>query len=629
MSEAIVHGSAPTTPLGGVQGLPACFVEQADGVYIDPAQLPPAHVFMRAVDQMFASGMVLRDLDYAYLQQLLFAPETVNAAAPRKLAARVERMADERKGLYRPVKISDGNAEYVFEPIQVEREVDGHPVSERVALDLDEFIACLWQQNVRFGIDIGKVQAALHSQVAERVLVACELPAQSGQDGGVEEQTPDLHRSNAPKVLADGRADLSQFANRFPQVKEGSPLLKKKAPRAGTPGRAIDGKTLLPEAPKDFNLAALAGEGTRIEMQGADEVLVAAMDGFLSVDTQTNQLSINEKIINRDGVSARTTGNLRLQGDEYEEYGEVQEGRVVEGKFLTFHADVAGRVMSTGGAINLEKNLIGGVALNRDGTITVKGRASGAHLQVGKGVVRVQRAENTVIVADRIEVDVAVGCTLLGDQVIVQKSEGCAIAGRRIELAVATGRAGEETLVSMLLPDLTAFDAQRAQEEAYLKECETLLEKMKKGLDIITTQPDFQQFVTTAARLQRKELVLSEQQEAQWHQFKGRMASTVKRASEARADIKALADEIAGVRENIARLVQERAQASAGDYCQIARVEGEARVRTYVVPLDGPALTRLPPKELNAVLRGPAPGERGLFAGAVGEFQWQAGAESE
>jgi len=624
MSEAIVHGSAPTTPLGGVQGLPACFVEQADGVYIDPAQLPPAPIFLRAVDQMFASGMVLRDLDYAYLQQLLFSPERVSAAAPKKLAARIERMTDERKALYRPVKISDGNAEYVFEPMQVEREVDGHPVSERLTLDLDEFIASLWQQNVRFGVDIAKVRTAMHSPVSERVLVACELPAQAGQDGGVEEQTPDLHRSNAPRVLADGRADLSQFANRFPQVKEGSPLLKKKAPSAGTPGRAIDGKILLPDAPKDFNLAALAGEGTRIEMQGSDEVLVAAMDGFLSVDTQTNQLSINEKIINRDGVSARTTGNLRLQGDEYEEYGEVQEGRVVEGKFLTFHADVAGRVMSTGGAINLEKNLIGGVALNRDGTITVKGRASGAHLQVGKGVVRVHRAENTVIVADRIEVDVAVGCTLLGDQIVVQQSEGCAIAGRRVEIAVATGRAGEETLVSMLQPDLIAFDTQRVQEEAYLKECETLREKMKKGLETITSQPDFQQFVTTAARLQRKELVLSEQQEAQWHQFKGRMATTVKRASEARADIKALEGEIAGVRENIAHLLHERTQASAGDYCQITQIAGETRVRSYVVPLDGPSLTRLAPKELNTALRGPAPGEEALFVGGAGEFRWQA-----
>ncbi|HRE18678.1 MAG TPA: FapA family protein [Rhodocyclaceae bacterium] len=619
MSEAIVHGNLPNTPLGAVQGLPACFVAQADGVYIDPAQLPPGDVLLRELDQMFASGMVL---DYACLQTLLFDTDRIKGRPPQKLAERVERFAEERKAWYRPVRVVDGNAEYVFEPLTVEREVDGQRVSERVELDVDEFVASLWQKNVRFGIDIEKVRAAMHSLAGEQVLVACERPPQAGQDGGVEEQTADLHRSNAPRVLADGRADLSQFANRFPQVKEGTPLLKKKAARSGVPGRAIDGRLLLPETPKDFNLAALAGEGTRVELRDGEEFLVAAKDGFLNVDTATNLLSISEKIINRDGVSARTTGNLRLQGDEYEEYGEVQEGRVVEGKFLTFHADVCGRVMSTGGAINIEQNLIGGTALNRDGTITVKGRASGAHLQIGRGVIRVHRAENSVIVGDRIEIEEAVGCTLLGTEIVVQRAEGCAIAGKDVEIALASARGSEETIVSLLRPDLIVFDTQRVEEESYLTECQTLHEKLKKGLEAITSHPDFQLFISTAAKLQRKELVLAEKQEEQWHQFKGRMASTVKRASEARADIKAIAAEIAGSQANLARLREERDAASAGGRCRVASVTGDIRVRLYVVPLDAPLLTRLPPKELHAALRGPVLGEETLFAGDSGAFAW-------
>ena len=622
MSEAIVHGTMPATPMGGVQGLPGCFVEQADGVYIDPAQLPPGDILQRALDHMFASGLVLRGLDYSFLQTLLFETDQLKGRPPQKLAERVEAFPEERKGWYRPVKVVDGNAEYVFEPLTAEREVDGQLVSERVELDVDEFVASLWQKNVRFGIDIDKVRAAMHSLAGEQVLVACERPPQAGQDGSVEEQTADLHRSNAPRVLADGRADLSQFANRFPQVKEGTPLLSKKAARPGIPGRAIDGRLLLPEAPKDFNLAALAGEGTRVEERDGVEVLVAAKDGFLNVDTASNLMSISEKIINRDGVSARTTGNLRLQGDEYEEYGEVQEGRVVEGKFLTFHANVCGRVMSTGGAITIETNLIGGTALNRDGTITVKGRASGAHLQVGSGVIRVNHAENSVIVGDRIEVEHAVGCTLLGTEIVVQHAEGCAIAGKDVEVAQASAHGNEETLISLLRPDLIAFDTQRVEEENYLKECQTLHEKLKKGLEVITGHPDFQLFITTAAKLQRKEVVLSEAQEEQWYQFKGRMASTVKRASEARADIKAIADEIAGCQGNLTRLREEREAASAGGRCQVTSITGDTRIRLYVVPLGGPPLTRLQPKELHATLRGLVPGEEQLFAGDAGAFAW-------
>ena len=38
--------------------------------------------------------------------------------------------------------------------------------------------------------------------------------------------------------------------------------------------------------------------------------------------------------VSRDGVSAKTTGNLQLTGD-YEEFGEVQEKRVIEGEGIT------------------------------------------------------------------------------------------------------------------------------------------------------------------------------------------------------------------------------------------------------------------------------------------------------
>lgn len=64
----------------------------------------------------------------------------------------------------------------------------------------------------------------------------------------------------------------------------------------------------------------------------------------MSVDPKTSQISINDKIVSRDGVSARTTGNLELKGD-YEEFGEVQEKRVIEGEGITIHADVFGNIV--------------------------------------------------------------------------------------------------------------------------------------------------------------------------------------------------------------------------------------------------------------------------------------------
>ena len=145
----------------------------------------------------------------------------------------------------------------------------------------------------------------------------------------MREQTLALHRDDSPAILANGRIDLGFFKNHFPQVAEGTRLLQKMPRRLGQPGRDIDGSVLEAELPRDFEIEDLAGPGTRVERNAKGEFLVAARDGFLNIDAKSQQVSVTEKIVNREGVSQRTTGNLILVGDHYEEHGEVQEHRTV------------------------------------------------------------------------------------------------------------------------------------------------------------------------------------------------------------------------------------------------------------------------------------------------------------
>ena len=116
-----------------------------------------------------------------------------------------------------------------------------------------------------------------------------------------------------------------------------------------------------PPIPADADIGAMAGHGTLVERTGGSEFLVAQQAGFLNVDPANSKISIDAKIISHDGVSSRTTGNLQLTGD-YEEFGEVQEMRVIEGEGITLHADVFGKIISRGGLILLSRNLVGGSA---------------------------------------------------------------------------------------------------------------------------------------------------------------------------------------------------------------------------------------------------------------------------
>jgi hypothetical protein len=379
----------------------------------------------------------------------------------------------------------------------------------------------------------------------------------------------------------------------------------------------------VPALPKDFDLVNLAGEGTLIESDGGCDYIVAAMDGFLNLDTKTNRISITEKIINREGVSARTTGNLVLTGDEYEEFGEVQEGRVVEGKGLTFHADVFGKVLSSGGDIVLLQNLVGGTALNSKGTITVAGLASNAHVQTAQGTIHLKRADNCVLVGDRVEVEWACNCTVLAEEVDIQVSEGCAIAGKRIHVGTGTARSGQESLISMLLPDFSGIDQVQDKERTYLAECEELKAGLQQGIEQLMAEPELRKYFAIAGKIHRKELTLTPEQQGSWQQMSARLSPPLKRIAQGRQDIKSLESEMEAVRERIAAFDAEKGKVAAEVACRIDSIQGDVSVRTLILPLDGPSPARLPPRELKQRLRAPDEASQRLFTGTMGEFSWK------
>ncbi|WP_229507681.1 flagellar assembly protein A [Massilia sp. Dwa41.01b] len=385
--------AAPATRFAGA-GPEHCIAHRADGVYADPAVL--GTTLLAAVDALLRGGSFFRGLNYPVLIKALYDSGPALPVGPGGEA--LVRLADDilpfdasRRGLYRSVKIRDGQAEYCFEPVFATA-ADGMG-EQPTRLDVDEFVADMWQKGIRFGIDIAAVKQGIDHPNTGRIVVARRLEPEAGQDATVVEVSDDIHRSDAPRQLANGKLDLMSFQNRFPQVPAGACLLQKLPPRPGAPGFELSGIRIEPAAPNELDFAAYTGAGTRIERLAGGEYLVATRTGFLNVDPKTHQVSIDDKVISRDGVSARTTGNLQLSGD-YEEFGEVQEKRVIEGNSITVHADVYGEVVSRGGSVRLCANLVGGSAHNKRGDIRVDGVTSNAVIAASAGSVT-RRAPRT------------------------------------------------------------------------------------------------------------------------------------------------------------------------------------------------------------------------------------------
>ncbi|MFA9218729.1 MAG: flagellar assembly protein A, partial [Sphingomonadaceae bacterium] len=321
--------------------LPSAIVKRDNGVYFDAKA--SALACQAAVNQVFLGSAYFAGLDYPVFLRALYncGPELPAALKDKPLlrfADSVQLFPAPRRELYKSVKIINGEAEYYFEPVFFE--VPDMP-PQPARLKFDEFVSDMWVKGIRFGIDAPAVQDAIASGRVMRIIVARRLNATPGQDAEIVEVSSDIHRSNAPRERANGRLDLHTFQNRFPQVKPHIKLLRK-VPRApGVRGFELSGIVLEPPVPKDIELSSVAGTGTVIQHLPEGEFLVSAAEGFLSVDIGSKRISIGPKIISREGVSARTTGNLLLTG-EYEEFGEVQEQRVVDGGNITIHGDVFG-----------------------------------------------------------------------------------------------------------------------------------------------------------------------------------------------------------------------------------------------------------------------------------------------
>lgn len=601
--------------IGGLDalGLEHCIFLQEDGVYADPAAL--GKTFMAAFEHVMRGNHVFADLDYALLIKALYdIGGELPAAGPRsllRLAGGVRSFDAARKALYTAVRLDDGAAAYFFEPAAGDGE----------RLDIDEFVAHMWSMGVRFGIDINAVSAAIAGGAGGFVTVARRLPPQSGRDAQIVEVSQDIHRSDAPRQLANGKLDLMAFQNRFPQIKVGARLLEKIEARAGVAGVELSGARVAPPTPAEVDLAPMVGEGTAVEVGAEGQFLVARRTGYLDIDPASGKISIGDKIVSRDGVSSRTTGNLQLTGD-YEEFGEVQEKRVIEGEGITIHGNVYGHVISRGGEIVLKSNLVGGAATNANGAIRILGMASNAVIQSRQGDIVVQRAEHCVISGARVRVEHAVDCEIIGDEVRVGQAEGCAIGGQVVVAEQVGPRKQSEMTIYALRPDSGEIDKVIAMMTARVNDFAALAAHHKAEMEAMTSEPDVRKYVMLASKIRKKELTLTAEQLPQFQKMALAVGPALKAIAKVSLDVKAAETEREAGQALVDQLQEQRRGCDDTAQVEITRVLGDTIVRTMKYNPNGGLPYDLAAKDVKARLRGAGAGAALIFVGSEGAVAW-------
>jgi hypothetical protein len=628
--------------------LPNYLIRQSDGILVDLSLFPMNGEFNNFVNQHFNEGGRWVNGHYSLLIQLLYNCHEVlslyGLSARIKLADDVALFPANRKTLYKNVKIDPQfrYAEYFFEPVEiavtVEEPVYGEPDELGIAhivgselksilkptkLDLDEFVADMWSKGIRFGLQFDEIAGVIARNETVRMIVAEQLNPTDGTDAEIEEANPSLHRDNSPKILPNGKADLRKFQNRFPQIQQGARLLKKTPRVLGKQGVKINGEIIEADIPADVNLQALAGAGTKIEVQDGIEYILSTRDGFLTLDIEKNHIEVTEKIENKAGVSVKTTGDLSLAGDEFIEHGEVQEGRSVEGKNMTFRADVYGHILSQGGFILLEGNLSNGSAKSVGGSVTSNGRMFNSIIEAWNGHITIQYAERCLILGHTINVDHAVNCEIIGESVKINCAEGCGIAGKNIQIQTSDSCRDKETVVSMVRLDLTTIEAQIARLHQTISDCNKMITHKNNHLTELASDPEAAKYLGLAERIQNGSIVLNPTQQEHWKKMNVRFASVKNVADRLQAEKQAQLKRLEKFQLEVSSLINTRAESGNNVHCEIHEVDGDTRVRTLTTHTGMEELKTLSAPQIRLRLREPGTLNERIFADHQGNLSWK------
>lgn len=628
--------------------LPGFVSIRPEGVVIDLPRLHAAGGFELFVDRLFTGGVRFFDLDYAAFLKLLFDADWLAAmqgkCAEAKIATRIARFMPQRQALYRPVKLLEGGnrAEYVFEPVSIEETYEepvyGEPGEDgvpRVAgylsktrqvptrLDFDEFVADMWLKGVKFGIDAAAVSQAIASGAAARVTIARHLEPTMGRDAEIQEVYSGLRRDNSPKILRDGKADLRAFKNRFPQVAKGTRLLKKVPRVPGKPGCKVTGEAIEPKIPKDVDLHALALAGTSVEQADDGEYIVSVLDGFIMHDEQSNSISVVEKIETTGGVSAKTTGDLKLDVDEFIEHGEVQEGCTVKGKHMTFLSDVFGNVISQGGNIFISGNAAGGRIESQGVNITLGKRVSRAVVRARDGAVTIHYCEHSTITGRIVHIEHAVSCEIIADEVYADAVEGCMIAAEKIKIASADECRGKETLVTALIPDLSASDQSIATLKKKIAEAQESSKARIGEIEALKSDQEFAKYLALYERIKSGAIKLTAEQAGNWRKLAERHAKAANQLARLNAEIGALDLAVKESEEALSRTMRDRDSMGVGISCVIDKVAGHTVGQTMKSANGMDVFDDMSGTDIRVILQKMDSGKARVFSEDTGSVSWK------
>jgi hypothetical protein len=270
----------------------------------------------------------------------------------------------------------------------------------------------------------------------------------------------------------------------------------------------------------------------------------------------------------------------------------------------------------------LKQNLVGGRASNDQGDIVVEGMASGATLIAQQGCINVKRADNCVILGRQVVVGHATNCAIVADDLSLDVAEACALAARTVHVRVTRSRREVDSVLLVLLPDLSEHEAQISALQRKRAALENTMAEHRARIEDLRAEKELASYLLLAGKLRRQEVSLSPGQQVAWRRLSALVAPVLRTLSQLGEVVGELNSELTSLDEQASEAIAARDQSCSGIACEVDQVEGETRINGLLVRATDTPLTALSLRDLKLRLRRTDAATKLLFAGSAGQFSW-------
>jgi hypothetical protein len=127
--------------------------------------------------------------------------------------------------------------------------------------------------------------------------------------------------------------------------------------------------------------------------------------------------------------------------------------------------------------------------------------------------------------------------------------------------------------------------------------------------------------VALAARIRKGELVLAPEQAPAFQKLAATLGPSLKAIGQLQQDLKSARSEQQSGQEMAAQLERQRSAGEGSATIELRMLQGDTQVRTLAYRPDAGSAYDLAPRDIKALLRGPATAGV-IFAGNCGAFKW-------